>query len=309
MKSIEFIDINGIKQCISIRAANPRNPVLLYLHGGPGDAALPLVAKYNWQLENRFVVVVWEQRGAGKSYIPFSDADNITIDAFVEDLYFLVTYLLDRFHQEKLYLVGHSWGSVLGMKFIQLTPQLIRAYVGCGQVVNMRKSSQIAYNFALQKAKDSQNERVYEKLKSIDCSYRGETWLQDLLFVTGQVVKHQGSLYGKKNYNRLIADFILSPDYSPKDLLHRQRGALQSIQRLWQELMLVNFEPIKCWDVPIAFVEGRGDIHVSSALARAYYETIQSPKRFHWFEYSCHFPHWSEPEKFCGVMISLLETQ
>jgi pimeloyl-ACP methyl ester carboxylesterase len=306
VKSIEFMDLNGARQCVSIRGSNPRHPLLLYLHGGPGDAALPLVAKYNRQLENHFVVAVWEQRGAGKSYAPFSAAESLTIATFLEDLHSLVRYLLERFQQEKLYLVGHSWGSVLGMMFIQRYPQLIYAYVGCGQVVNMQKSARIAYDFALQKNKDSHNSRVYEKLSSIDCSYRGDTWFRDLLFVTGQVVKYKGSLYGKKNYNRFIADYLLSPEYSLKELLSRQKGARQSIMRLWPELMLVDFEPVTAFDVPVVFVEGRGDVHVSSALAYAYYETIKNPKQFYWFEQSCHFPQWSEPEKFAGIMKSLL---
>jgi pimeloyl-ACP methyl ester carboxylesterase len=166
----EFIDINGTKQCISIRADNPQNPILLYLHGGPGDAALPLVAKYNRQIESCFVFVVLEQRGAGKSYYPFSTTEKITIDTFVDDIYALSLYLLKRFNQEKLYLIGHSWGSILGLKFIKRYPHLVHAYVGCGQVINIKKSSQIAYDFALRKNKDENRKKIYEKLKHIDSS-------------------------------------------------------------------------------------------------------------------------------------------
>jgi pimeloyl-ACP methyl ester carboxylesterase len=169
----------------------------------------------------------------------------------------------------------------------------------------MKKSSRIAYEFALEKNKG--NLKIYEKLKSIDCSYVGESWLNDLLFVTGQVVKHKGSLYGRKNYNRFIVDFLLSADYGLKDLLNRQRGSLQSIKFLWQELMTIDFEDITKFAVPVVFMQGRGDYHVSSELVYEWYEALRSPKQFHWFERSCHFPQWEESQKFYELMKSVAE--
>lgn len=124
------MDINGVPQFVSIRAEKENAPLLVYLHGGPGDAALPLVMKYNKALEQQFTVVVWEQRGAGKSYYKFDGS--ITIDVFLHDLHTLVSYLLSRFHQNSLYLVGHSWGSILGLRFAQAYPEFVRTYIGCG---------------------------------------------------------------------------------------------------------------------------------------------------------------------------------
>jgi len=267
---------------------------------------MPLVAKYNKNLEDIFTVVTLEQRGAGKSYYLFSENDNIVIDTFVEDIYALSIKLLKRYDQEKLFLVGHSWGSVLGVKFIKLYPNLVNAYIGCGQVVNMKISSQIAYDFAIQKNVEIKNNKIIAKLQSIDCSYKQESWLNDLLFVTGQVVKHIGSLYGKTNYNRFILDFLFSPDYSLKDLINRQRGSVQSIKHLWQELMDINFEDITEFEVPVIFVQGRGDYHVSSVLVNEYFQSIKSEKQFFWFENACHFPHWSEPKRFYKVMKALI---
>jgi len=307
IKTIEYIEINNTKLCVSIRTKKPGNPILLYLHGGPGDASIPLMLKYNEQLENIFTVVVLEQRGAGKSYYPFSENDEINIDLFISDIHALSRKILKRYNQEKLYLVGHSWGSVLGLKLAQLYPQLIHAYVGCGQVINMKKSSQIAYDFALRKNVENQNNKIIKRLKAIDCSYEQDTWLEDLLFATGQVVKHGGSLYGKKNYNRFVIDFLLSSNYSLKELINRQKGSLQAIKYLWQELMDVDFESITDFEVPVIFIEGRGDYHVSSDLVYEYFTNIHSEKNFFWFENSCHFPHWSEPERFYEVMKSIVK--
>ena len=306
MKAIEYIEINDTKLCISIRKKKTNNPILLYLHGGPGDAALPLVLKYNEQLEEIFTVVILEQRGAGKSYYPFAESESIKIDTFISDIHALSKNLLKRYNQEKLYLIGHSWGSVLGLEFAKHYPQLVHAYIGCGQVINMKKGMKIARDFALQKNIESNNKKVIARLETLDCSYTQENWLDDLLFATGQVIKHKGSLYGKRNFHPFIRDFLFSPNYSLKELINRQKGALQSIKYLWQELMEVNFEDIRSFEVPVIFVQGRGDYQVSSELVHEYFQTIESEKQFFWFENSCHFPQWSEPERFYEVMKSII---
>ncbi|WP_343209727.1 alpha/beta hydrolase [Anaerolentibacter hominis] len=293
------IALNGVPQYISVRSEAENAPLLLYLHGGPGDAALPLVMKYNRELEKHFTVAVWEQRGAGKSYYKFDST--VTIDDFLQDIYELAEYLLVRFHQNSLFLVGHSWGSVLGLRFIQLHPEMVRTYVGCGQVVNMIKSSRAAYEFALAHA----DEKALVRLKEIDCTYTGDNWLDELLFVTGQVVKHGGSLYGRTNYNDLVKPFLFTKYYSIADLIRRQKGSLQAIRFLWQELMGVNFEGLTRFQVPVVLVEGRYDSHVSSALAKEFFDQIESEKKFFWFEKSCHFPQWSERERFNQLMIRL----
>lgn len=294
--------INGSWQYVSIRSEKKNAPLLLYLHGGPGDAALPLVLQYNKELETCFTVVVWEQRGAGKSYDAF-DGGALTLDTFLKDLQSLVELLLARFRKDSLYLVGHSWGSVLGLQFIQSHPELVRAYIGCGQVVNMKKSCRIAYAYAV----DHADQKALKRLKEIDCSYTADNWLNDLLFVTKQVVKHQGSLYGRSNYNDLIKPFLFSKHYTLFDLYRRQKGSLRSIQALWQELMQVDFEGITQYQSPVLFVEGRYDSHVSSALAKKYFDTIETEKQFFWFEKSGHFPQWSENDRFNKLLIGLLE--
>ena len=292
--------LNGVPQFISIRAEKENSPLLLYLHGGPGDAALPLVMKYNKMLEQQFTVVVWEQRGAGKSYYKFDDT--ITIDMFLNDIHTLVDYLLSQFHQSSLYLLGHSWGSILGLRFVKEYPELVRTYIGCGQVVNMRKSSKIAYDYALAHA----DKKSLKKLKEIDCSYQADRWLDDLLFVTRQVVKHKGSLYGRRNYNDLVLPFLFSTYYTLPDLIRRQKGSLQSIQYLWQEVMQTDFEAQTQYGAPIILIEGRYDSHVSSALAKEYFDRIETEKHFYWFEQSCHFPQWSESDGFNKLLCDLL---
>ena len=295
------ISLNGVPQYVSIRAHKMDAPLLLYLHGGPGDAALPLVMKFNRKLEKDFTVVVWEQRGAGKSYYLFED-DTVTMETFLQDLLLLTSILLERFRQNSLYLVGHSWGSVLGLTFTARHPELVKTYIGCGQVVNMKKSCRRAYEYALSHADNNARKR----LLTTDCTYTGDNWLSDLLFVTKQVVKHKGSLYGKTNYNKLITPFLFSGCYSLPDLIRRQKGSLQAIRYLWPELMETDFEGMTRFGAPVIFIEGRYDSHVSTELAWKYFEAIETKKQFFWFEKSCHFPQWSENRRFNRLLVELL---
>lgn len=296
--SSEYIEIGKIKQYVSIFGVNHDLPLLLYIHGGPGDAALPLVYKYNYDLINKFTVVVWEQRGAGKSYYPFKTDSHVTIDMFIEDLHEVVTYLLKKFNQEKLYLLGHSWGSVLGLQYVKRYPNLLHSYFGCGQVVNMREGFKRQYDFVLNESIKNDDTLLVKKLTNVDISLTQKSWLEDLLLITKLVVKYQRSLYGKSNYNRLIKNFVFSPTYSLFDLINRERGSLQSIKFLWQELMGVDFSSELSFDIPVVFYEGRHDYHVSSELVEDYYQNIKSSKKIIWFENSSHFPQWEEPDKF-----------
>lgn len=306
---IEKININGSDLYFSIKGENIENPVLLVLHGGPGDTSLPMVSKYNKELEQYYTVVVLEQRGAGKSYYDFSDNDEICIDDFVEDTYHLSLYLLEKFKKDKLFLTAHSWGSVIGMKFILKHPEVVTAYIGCGQVINMRKTTETSFQYALNKNIEKHNDKIVNKLKEIDYYYEGEDWFKELLFVTREVVKNGGSIYNKTSYNKFVWQFLISKDYSFQDLIKRQKGSIQSIKKLWPELMTIDFESINNFNVPVIFIEGRNDFHASSKVVEDFYEKIISEKQFFWFEESCHFPQWTESEKYNHIMIDLLSQQ
>lgn len=268
---------------------------------------MPLMLKYNSALESKYTIVIWEQRGAGKSYYPFSPDEAPTIQTFIDDIYALIQYLKKRFQQEKVFLLGHSWGSMLGMRFIQQHPELVHTYIGCGQVVDMQQGVQHQYEYVLAKSREDGKSGIVERLSKIDLSYTQDNWLDDMLFVTRLVVKYKGSLYGKANYNKLVRDFIFSRGYGIKDLINREKGSLQSIQYLWPELMDVSLLDATQFDVPIVFIEGRHDHHVSSTLAKKYCDTITTEKCFHWMEKSCHFPQWSEPERFNQIVLSLVK--
>ena len=126
------VPIGGVDQWLLIRSANPDNPVFLFLHGGPGAAEMPLLRYYNYALEKYFTVVMWDQRGAGKSNKNSVPPESINMDQLLIDTHEIVQYLKNRFDQPKIFLAGHSLGTVLGIQAIKDHPKDFYAYVGIG---------------------------------------------------------------------------------------------------------------------------------------------------------------------------------
>ena len=133
------VKINGADMGMIIKSRDIKNPVLLFVHGGPGMPEYPLTEEFPTGLEDNFTVVWWDQRGSGLSYKSHMDKGNMTTDVFVSDIIEVSKYLCSRFGKEKIYLMAHSWGSYIGIKAAQEAPELYYAYIGMGQICNQKK--------------------------------------------------------------------------------------------------------------------------------------------------------------------------
>lgn len=153
ISEIQYLTINNTKQYVLIRGKDKSKPVLLFLHGGPGASATALLRKFNSELEDHFTVVYWDQRNAGKSYEKKTPKEEIKVSKYIEDVDTLVSYLKNRFKVEKIFLVGHSWGTRLGLYAIQKHPENFMAYVGVGQELASYEGELISYQYTLKKAK------------------------------------------------------------------------------------------------------------------------------------------------------------
>jgi len=161
-----FVDINGVEQGMFIQSRNIHNPVLLFVHGGPGMPEYWLTQHYPTGLEDHFTVVWWEQRGAGLSYHPDIPPETMTAEQFVTDTLEVTRYLLKRFGQEKIYLMAHSWGSYIGIQVAARAPELYHAYIGMGQISYQIQSEQLAYQYALEYYKKNGNTDMVKKLEA-----------------------------------------------------------------------------------------------------------------------------------------------
>jgi len=164
---VERVDINGLSQWTLTRARDLSNPVLLVLHGGPGASEFALFRAYNSALEDHFVVVHWEQRGTGKSFDPDTPVHSMNPEQFIADLDQLVDHLRAKFGRERIALLGHSWGSIMGTIYSARYPQKLSGYIGTGQIADMRANEQVSYEFALAQARQRSHEEAIAELEEI----------------------------------------------------------------------------------------------------------------------------------------------
>ncbi len=317
--TLEKIILGGINQWISIRAKNTKNPILLYLHGGPGTPVMPLFRHFQAPLEDYFNVVQWEQRGAGKSFSWHIPKESMTIEQFISDLHELILLLCKLFNKEKIYLMGHSWGSIFGIKTVQRYPQLFHTYIGVGQASNTVETEKIMYQFAMNKSKELGNIKAVKILKKIGPPFRDmqppysnfyKGGYLSKMRVYGLVSRYGGLIYNIRGYRSLVKNFLryiplLKPEYTITDLIRITQGNFFSTKTMMKELLTVNLsEQVPEIKVPVYFLMGRHDYNWSAELAKKYFDKLKAPKKeFIWFENSAHAPNGEEAGKFNKIII------
>jgi len=303
---LEKIEINDTEQWVLMRGENRDNPVLLFLHGGPGVSEMPYVSKINKDLEENFVVINWDQRGAGKSYSSDLSEESMNIDQMVEDAYQMVLFLLEKLDKEKIFVVGHSWGSILGVKLVQKYPEVFLAYVGVGQVVTMKDNELLSLEFTRDEAERRQNKKAMEELSSIpDPYWESDRWYPMLRMQRAWLDEFGGMVFGQKSSKIFVKEY-LGPEHNLLDLLfHFLPGIKFTLNSMWLEIMEVDLLRNNTeFEVPVYFFIGRHDYNAPYCLSEEYFNRINAPaKEFFWFEQSAHSPHFEEPERFYNLMV------
>lgn len=308
INSVEKVKIGGIDQWIYVTGNDSSKPVLLFLHGGPGYAMMPLLHDYNSYLENYFTVVNWDQRGAGLSYSPDIYEESMNLKQFVSDTHELTLYLKKRFNQEKIFLAGHSFGTVLGMEAIHKYPNDYQAYVGIGQVISFASNEQLCYDFALKSAKEDNNNTAIKELTKVGRPDSKGNYKDDSGYATtiSWVEYYGGSLYGQTS-TRDLENIILNSEIY-KDNFEQVESGWSFSDLLFEdkEVRSLDFRnKIKSVDVPVYFFEGINDYEAPFELVKEYFDILKAPsKELIWFENSAHFPFYEEPQKFNDMMIN-----
>lgn len=308
--SLERTTLGGVEQWLSIRGWDTSKPVLLYLHGGPGYAQVAVARFFQRELERCFVVVQWDQRGAGKSYSRNVPRESMNVEQFISDTRELVEMLKNRFHAPKVYLVGHSWGSMLGMLLAARHPDLIHAFVGVGQFVEDSELEQISYRYVLDKATAAGDRRAIKKLAAIGPppykSHREmrmqRAWLEKY---GGTFHRHVGDIQWLSSTVNFWIMGLISPDASLMDAIRYFRGQTFSMENMWDEVSRLNlFELVPRVHVPVYFFLGRYDYNTPTEIVERYCEQLEAPrgKQIIWFEDSAHGIPNEEEDKFCSVL-------
>ena len=299
--SLEKVHLGGVDQWIQIRGEDRTKPILLFLHSGPGFPEMPF-SHVNARLEKEFVVVQWDQRGAGKSYSSSIPKSSMTIEQFISDTHELVQFLLKRFGASKLYLVAHSWGSMIGALTVAKYPELFEAYVAISQAANAPESERIMYRFALEAAEKQGNEKAEAELNRLGLPpYKS---FADYRTMKGWVHHFRDAGYSEISPWKFARLALASPTYSWGDLLRLVLGMRFSFSRLWREAFYETdlLKQAPRIDVPVFFFLGRHDhtATASAAMAERYFQALDAPrgKRLVWFENSGHWPQLEESERF-----------
>lgn len=290
VSSLERQEIGGVQQWILVRGHDRTRPVLLFLHGGPGMPAMFLAHAFQRELEHDFVVVHWDRRGAGKSFDAAAQTTTLSVSQTLEDTYELTRTLRARFHQERLYLVGHSWGSYLGLLAVQRHPEYYAAFVGMGPIAGTSAEVDIL-----------RRELVHQAAKRMgDADLRARAEDATRAITEDDLFRAGGELYASRSFLPILITGLRASEYTLRDALNVKRGADLVARRMKFDGVPKPLEgEVHEVSVPVFFFLGRHDFNTPSALAAEYLDRLDAPlKALVWFEESAHFPFFEEPDRF-----------
>jgi pimeloyl-ACP methyl ester carboxylesterase len=301
-----FVTINGIRQGMFIKSKNRENPVLLFLHGGPGMPEYGVSRQYPNVLENLFTVCWWEQRGAGLSYSSSIPIETMNFDQLILDTLEVTQYLRKRFSQEKIYLMAHSGGSFIGLQVVAKAPELYKAYIAMSQITNQLESEKLAYQYMVdqfQKLGDKKMLHQFEKYPITDINTPSYYEMRD-------APMHQlgiGTTHKMRSVIRgVVLPIMQNQEYTMTEKINIWRGKFFSTRtaNLWGKLVEIDLtkriESIRC---PVYFFDGVFDYTVSYTLAKNYFKNLKAPlKGFYTFDQSAHSPLFEEPEKMETIL-------
>lgn len=300
-----FIDVNRSRQGMFIKSVNAANPVLLYLHGGMPDYFLS--ARYPTGLENTFTVVWWEQRGAGISYSPDLPRETMTMEQLVLDVLAVTDYLRQRFRQPKIYLMGHSGGTFIGIQAAARAPERYHAYIGVAQMSYQLESERRGWEYMLRQFSASGSTKMVEKLKAAPVTLSGG--VPPRYAAIRDVAMHRLGIGTMHEMRSLLAGLVLPSfrfrEYTLKEKVSLWRAKSRSgISILWNTMVSTDLRHhLVEINTPVYFLHGRFDYTVNYDLAKDYLNAIRAPvKGFYTFDASAHSPMFEEPERVNRVL-------
>lgn len=297
-----YIDVDGGRLGMILMASDTNKPVLLFCGGGPGMSEYFLEYEYPSGLEKEFVVCYFEYRGCGLSYDASAKPEEMTTERYVKDVLAVTDYLQKRFGKDKIYLMGHSFGTGIAILAAKQHPEYYEAYVAMSQISNQPESERMAYEYMKAQYEAAGNKKRLRKFESYE-QYAADPMLRD-------VAMHELGVGTARNMKSLLSGIILPSlrfrEFSPKERIHMWIGKARSSQFAVEKDSFLNAnlqESVPSLELPVFFFAGKYDYTCCYSLQKEYYEKLEAPeKRFYTFESSAHSPLFEEPEKAMEIL-------
>jgi pimeloyl-ACP methyl ester carboxylesterase len=273
--AIETIELGAVPQTILLRARDSRSPLLLYVHGGPGGAHMSLAPFYSRELEKHFVVVHWDQRGAGAS-CEGVDPATLSLERITADAVELAEHLTSRFGTP-LVLLGHSWGSLVGVRAVKARPDLFAAYVGVGQLVHLRRNDELSYAWVLAEARRRGDATAIAELERIGTP----PWANraDLGVQRSYLMRWGGSIHDIDAARAALPRLLFGREYTLATRLRFMRCFDASIDRMWDSIQDIDLAvEAPTIDVPVFLLIGRADYNTPFELTEAWARQLDAPR-------------------------------
>lgn len=311
LASLEMVTLGGVDQWILIRAQDTTKPVLLILHGGPGGSQMPWVDLFQPPaLEENFVVVHWDQRGAAKSFNPDLTAEDLQVENYISDTLELTDILRARFNQDKIFLHGHSWGSALGFMTIAKNSAPYHAYIPAGERVNWITSHENSFHWVKAQAVAADNADVLEKIAEIEPFDASNPEHLDLVY-EGQEIFRGGDIYTEGVWDEMLNYAIggKSPYYTKSEINNYIPGLELSNAAMADFVVTYDLPSIiSTSTIPVHFMVGEHDHNTAADLSSAYYETLEAPaKSFTVIKGAGHSFMYEKPDEWAAALIKIAD--
>lgn len=296
------LTIGGEEQAVLIRGRSTDSSVLLYLAGGPGGTDIGAM-RGDVGLEEEFVVATWDQRGVGKSYSALNPVDEMTVDQLVSDTIELTNYLRARFDEEKIYVVGNSWGSALGVMAIGRHPELYHAFVGVGQMVSMRETDVMFWEDSLRWAEETANTSLAGQLTA-----NGPPPYENILAYEPAVShEHDWNAYPGLDVSNEMPSILFVPEYTWMERFNGFRSFLDTFAVMYPQLQDLDFRvDVSELEVPVYIVLGQHEARGRATLANEWFNMLDAPtKEKVVFQGAGHRAHFDQPQAFAEFMTSV----
>ena len=302
-----FVELGGVEQFVSIRGRSTTNPVLIVCHGGPALPSLP--SSWIWQrgVEDYFTVVNYDQRASGKSAADVDDEIDLSIDRYVADLVELIAWVQGELGVTRVGVLGHSWGSIIGVTLAERRPDLLWGYVGVGQVISGPENEVESFAHAVRSATADQNKDALAELAALGDYPGAQPLTLERIVVCRKWAQHYGGLSAHRSGSAYFTESVaLSPYYSEEQRELIGTGQRATMPRVLSQLLEFDARDRTAFDVPVLLFLGRHDFTTPTAPVERWIERVTAPsKKVVWFENSAHLCMHEEPGRFVVNLVTL----